>query len=1514
METLKKIWQRYPRFWYFLAGALLLTIIIVIAFPSLTTEGHIVFGDIDFGFLLDRYLERMLGTWNELWSNPNFFNLSRLPVIAPLYLFVSALGVGISGLLKLFIFLLLFLGAYGVFCFLSSVFFPDNDDRPYGLPRWGLFFIAIGAGVLYSLNPWVLTRIQHVYLLVGHALMPFMFLLTVSLTETHLVGLKTADNSIVGQIKALFPPSVLTRVFLLAVLWTLSVASVHYLFFTFFLIAFWGIYRIIVRIGKMQPVVIKAIIARLSLVGIITLFLSAYFLFPQLGASFIQDIEPNNINTVDSLVLFSRNSSLKHVLYLSSYWWPLFDLQTLSFPFWIGGGVLMVIIWFGSLFNRRNKFVIFNLVWAALFAVLATGTKVFFPEFFTWLVFDFSLASTVGFLFRDPNKLVGLMILSYSILFGLNFAWIIEYFMRVYFRVEKEILAAKLLFHEYSGRVNFWKPILVSLPIITGAALFFYLQPFQVHFAQNLYKPVKIPQSYVDVNTWLKKNPQDKKTVWFPRNERVISPGEQFATTDWNKGKPTSGLDVFSAQTKTYNTTEGATAMMGHLFDFFYKNLKEGLSTNVLRYLQSMSIQNIIYHTDNYGFEEIDEKTLKHLVQQQDIDLIGKIGDQHFFQTENPVSYFHFLPRALFSTEGFSVLDIIGSLPGYSFRDYATFFLQSQERANMLASVEEGDLVNFRFFNDLILSQVKPEELVAPFDFVNHSDAFTRWAKNRITTIDWKWHLSHLGVRNWNWDFDFGKGVIFTYAPQMIDLEPYDDFYAEGETFFTTEDFQNKGEDFFLSTDPLNLKVNFAPEKSLPSTPFLKGGIFEGDRKFWKIVTSKLIPVEEKHGYSFFMSISGKNAKNLHGKVKYFDENEEEIGISYISSPKQVDTFNFTRFSGIFITPPKTKYIRTQIWSNRPLEKKQHWWIHDLEMRDLGEHLRPNTVTFEKLIPKSGAYKVFARVMHNNKGGQLRFKIGDQERKVITTAPNINQFFWENLGTHELRAGLTPFEVENLSGFNAVNVLAVVAEEDFENYRKKAEDSLKKTRTLYVIDPSYHSIYEGNPQSKEPNIDFTNGYAIQSDDGVISSTLDIAEEGTYELVLSSPPESQKLWGSIRVFVLDQKGSTLYEREVVQKSNQKKNIFSLGDYYLLPGKVQLKVVLEDQFPSLILRSSFHRFGAEQEWVQNQRFTFDSLDKDDKVCCRCQGLPDEYLTTDVGDEKTSLFVKKGCSCWWAIAATNIAPLENTENHIISFDVEAGNPRRKHFKLIFLDKNKVYKGYEIIDEQLAHEIKESHEWRRVEQIIEIPPETEFVQFQVWSRQNPFVESYVGIKELVFKNQASLPTVDSMVLFEKNDPDETIHTLFSEQYDRPKIRITSDKKTKKSFLIQFPFDSPIKRWVLQVAESYTPLWQLSIDGQKEAPSQRPLPQFQVLNSFVINAKSGQSALTGNIEFLPERFFVLGKGLSLLFLFVSFGLLLFVHRKSVLLQSLSQTNLAQLFSNWLQWLDRFITTAKGRK
>ena len=90
--------------------AILIFVIFLISFfPLFRNSWFIVFWDIDIGFYVGNYMDRIFPLWNETWSTSNFFNATRVFYVAFVTIISSIFWFEAEGFWKTMVATFLFL-------------------------------------------------------------------------------------------------------------------------------------------------------------------------------------------------------------------------------------------------------------------------------------------------------------------------------------------------------------------------------------------------------------------------------------------------------------------------------------------------------------------------------------------------------------------------------------------------------------------------------------------------------------------------------------------------------------------------------------------------------------------------------------------------------------------------------------------------------------------------------------------------------------------------------------------------------------------------------------------------------------------------------------------------------------------------------------------------------------------------------------------------------------------------------------------------------------------------------------------------------------------------------------------------------------------------------------------------------------------------------------------------------------------------------------------------------------
>lgn len=200
------------------------------------------------------------------------------------------------------------------------------------------------------------------------------------------------------------------------------------------------------------------------------------------------------------------------------------------------------------------------------------------------------------------------------------------------------------------------------------------------------------------------------------------------------------------------------------------------------------------------------------------------------------------------------------------------------------------------------------------------------------------------------------------------------------------------------------------------------------------------------------------------------DSNKQDLAMVFLQNKFFGDeNLNYTNFG---------KYSKDQY-----LDGKNELSNHGLISSDLqfGKGIYFSSETGEKLQLKtnieSGEYRLAFRSISDSNSAGLRYKFATLEGR----AKNLNNFTWKISNPLDITKGNQDLEFENLGGFNAINVIAIIPEEDYEKAMQMADtfaDKFKKLdpkdlEGLKVINVRYLEInptrYEIDLSSQHPN-------------------------------------------------------------------------------------------------------------------------------------------------------------------------------------------------------------------------------------------------------------------------------------------------------------------------------------------------------------------------------------------------------------------------------------------------------------
>ena len=1334
-------------------------------FPLFRSEWVIVFWDIDIWFYTDNYIKRILPLWNEIWSTSNFFNSTRIFYVSFVSVISFIFSFDSSSFQKLMIFTFLFLSFFGMYLFVKQILTFEKFRKNLVLPAYFIFIISIISALFYAFNPWSIIRIQHIFLLAWYALLPFIFLSIIFITNfERLYRYKIPFYYIV----------------MIAVLYVISIWSIHYLIFIFLFIFSRYIYNFFIFLLNKKYDKLLRFNYFFILLGIIIAWLISYFTIPYILSNTIYEISPKNLNTIETINLFSRFSSIDKILYLTSYWWTMIDFSSFWLWYKIGWFLIITTVFLPNLFNLKNKYVSFFLVWSIVLLILSSWTYYWLAPFYKWLIFDAPIISKVGFILRDPNKFVWLLAFCYSVLWGLGLA----YFLSSLFKIRRKIENEKNLI-DTSKNLNLWKVknryFLLSKSVYIFAVFFilisiisysFYIKPFKLVFIDNFYSPVKIPDNYIELIEYQKKDEGKWKYIYMPRYESKMSPWYDFSIAKWNTKKYENSyqkamwsIDINSSIKPTYHPLEGSINYLSMFYNYIDSYLTMWIWKNLHKYLYLLNIDKLVYHSDILFLEKEQKIQLENIKKQDNIKLDKNFWFIDVFDVEQKSDYINVYGNNLFHFWWFNNLETIFSLPGYNYKKFANIFVQQDTKINNWSKYEkQSDLINVKNKQDLFTSYLEDDEILAPFDYNNYYSPFDRWSIMRTDMKDFRWHLKHLWIKNWGWDFDLNKWFIFTYSPTSIDIEPYEDIYDKWKDIINFWEIKDISQ--LLKPDSKLINISIEKTKKYDSLPSIKWEIWKWDSKTWRVWIMKNIEVKEANPYFFELLVSGKWVNNIHGKIHFLDGELNEIWNSYVSAPKNSENFKAIKFRWNFITPINTRYISFKILSLENPKQDTYWWIHDIKLNDLEEYKKDNIQKLEYDFKAPGIYNIYARVFKNTKWWEIEIDISWKKYNIKTKTNSLNKFSWQYLWKYKtLRSWKRPVEIKNIEGFNWVNVIWFMPEEKLKEIeRNYNESSLFKSKQISLFEGEKDFKINWNVLSNNININLSNWKSANVFDWSFSTNFNILKKWNYNIALNlNKLRTEPFYYEINII----KDSNLI-KQFKDRTQSKKldiNLWHLDIWWYM-----LEIILQDKDGSEIDEWDLQRL----DWINIEK---DKViqPQDETGCSYYEGLYNNKSRYLNYNNKKRIELYRWLSCFWLNTShKKKIEVKPWQEYLISYILDKYDTKDLHSKLKFYnDKWENIKDIFLFN----HEEFSDGKRRKFEKIITIPNKVSYfkIHFLQKQLQEFYKRSVVEISDLNVRNYDEMPGLDSAILYDKDS------NLFSNNNYWIKIDVYDNKKFSK-------------------------------------------------------------------------------------------------------------------------------------
>lgn len=1358
---------------YILPTVIFMLIIIILFRNVVFSNGLIAFGDFTVPLSLKNYIHFYYPSWNPFGSYSNFAYLSRLILYGPFLMAATLIKSNIETLVKflaLFPLILSFLSMYIASNFLTKKISKNSKS---------VFISTFLVSSFYALNPWVVSETRHFSLIWGYAFAPLILIMYISYLEKTKTSYK--------------------QIFILTLLLSFASITPHWIIVNALILFSWFIFTSFHSFLKRDLVKIyKNFLKNLKILTMYAV-INAFWIVPIFFSSLHKSMAPSYVFTNEVLVMLSRNAELTNVIRLISSWWPQVNWSfTSHITLWeVSGFMLPFLAFVAIILKPKNKYVIYFSLLTLLVLFLGMGSKSPFPGFYHWLAFNSPLLSKIGWVFRNPERWVSVLGLTFSFLTLFTMIKITQKNWTKYTRV-----------------------IPVIMLILFGSVFSFYAYPTIDGYSTKILNPVQIPNEYYDTNNFLVNQNDSFKVIWLPEYA-----GKK---TNWSKGHMLGPFDVISSAKPSIGCF---TPYASHYMNYIYSQiLLSNKTSNFGKYLEFLNSRYVLFHNDIINDEKEGELAIQNLRFQKDLELVRQEGFISIFENKNYANQTFIPTRNILISGGLDKLTSLNFINSFTPINSSLIFLDQVNFRNKFETIKDirDSIIICENLESLTLSYLEDKYKIEPFTHTNHHKPSTLWSKAKITDPlhgPFHYYLDPLGIENW--DFDYDKGLVFTWAPSILE-EPSS---PKKEDILITYDFEDSITSWGINVP--NLQKMFLTNMSHHGESSLAVEL-NASEWGWKTISSPLIPVNYGSQYKWEFYVKGKDAYKVHAKVIECKETKEMTNAYHMSSIGSGD-FDWEKVSFNFIPSSfDSKYMQLQIWhgheTNQPVPNKI--WIDDVKVYDLSNYLKPNSLEMPFKVEKDGSYELFIRYFKNQDGGKIGLRLDGDLLAIIETEDQLNKFTWDHLKTLDLKQGSHTLTLENIEGFNAVNIFALIPSTEYKNTEKEMYNLLKDKRVIYLFEVET-DLYRKNTEVLNIGGEASNGEALPLQaDSRIWRDVEILRDGDY------------------IIALRLNGSTL-----IKIDNQTCTVNS--------------TYLDFVYFNLHLEKGEHRIELLPEQYQPITWTFDESENNFEEWREYTPESPIYnLSLDKENETSCLKAELYNSTWgWKLINSPLIPITPYKEYLWKLEIKGENAHAVHAKIVEYNQSE-----KLIQATRLGSIGDgTFDWKNVSfSFNPTSTNTSYMQLQIWHGHNTAqpLPNIIWLDNV--KTYGYSPSKIDVLWIYSSKENETIDDLFATK-ENPAQIITYEKIDPTEYIVTVNATAP---FMLSFAESYDPLW-AAYTGNIEY---QPIPLYSVINGFWINK-------TGNLEIIirykPQDWFETGSLISIIALIGCTGYLFYDWKKN---------------------------------
>jgi hypothetical protein len=671
----------------------------------------------------------------------------------------------------------------------------------------------------------------------------------------------------------------------------------------------------------------------------------------------------------------------------------------------------------------------------------------------------------------------------------------------------------------------------------------------------------------------------------------------------------------------------------------------------------------------------------------------------------------------------------------------------------------------------------------------------------------WHYYLERGSIENWQ--SDYGKGLVFTWAASRLKENPIPNNNDLIKLWF------------FDLTDDINQWKNYTREIQFgalhPLT--LDNGALKAElwnsTWGWKTISSPLIPVEYGNWYRWELQIKGENAHGVHIKIVEYDQEQKIINARQV---KNIGSGNFDwNTITLDYTPekPETRYIQFQIWhghqTTQPLPNTI--WIGHLKVYDLQRFIEPVTLDIPYTLHQTDQYVLLARIFQNEQGGKILVQ-NDQQNHVVNTWDQLNKFTWVQLDNTTLQKGQHKITLTNLEGFNAVNLFALVPAQEYLEAQTRLTETLQNKRIIHILEAESDMYREYATTTNKYGGEASNGETLEiAPDSKIWREIETVKPGNYTIAV-------RRRGTLNIKIDEQEYQTYTDHL---------DWTYMGPIHLKKGTHRIEITSP---PTYLTQWNFEK-DEHLEWKGN-----------------ISNVQTLNLCQRPYEGATSLEAELNVSTWgWKTITSPLITVTPDTKYTWNLQIAGENAHKAHIKIVEYDDNKK----PLIGQRMKGLGDGNFTWTTISFDYTPSQNATYIALQIWHGH----ETTQPLPNRIWLDDVQVTgyqpsDLDVVWIYSTDKENETLEDIFKvDETPAELLEYTKIDPTKYTAKI-----NATKPFMLSFAESYDPLWTARVNGQKTSP----IPLYSVINGFWIE-ETGIIDIT--IEYEPQRWFYMGSAIS---------------------------------------------------